>query len=175
MYELADFNDEGPLTMSERRVEPGSLPDLSIPPGYLTHCLLQLPVRAFHILGDNLRIGQHWEEVCVPVPSGHDMDVHVTCNTGPTRTPDIHPDIKTVRMRDVPKEFNRQLRSVHQIQTLVVIQFLKSRLMSIRYNHEVTAVIGKQVHDDEGFSTLPHDEAIRIIFQPLHAAENTFP
>jgi hypothetical protein len=46
--------------------------------------------------------------------------------------------------------------------------------MSIGYDHEVTAVVGIQIHDNKTFFPLPHDESARIVSRALHTTEDTF-
>jgi hypothetical protein len=49
------------------------------------------------------------------------MDVDMTFDSGSTRSAHVHPDVETVRVGYAFKEFDRQLRTIHQLQTFIVI------------------------------------------------------
>ena len=93
-----------------------------------------------------------------------------------TRRPaNIRANIKSIWMRDFLKRYTHPLQKTHDLERFIIAQIDQRGDMAIRDNHNVSTIVGIQIHDDVGGGAPVNDESIIIITLLGGNTENAFP
>jgi hypothetical protein len=115
-----------------------------------------------HIFRNHLCIGKHRHEIRVAAPARDKMEMDVLIDSRACQFSEIRAKIKTFRMGDFPERGNHFLKQLHDFKRFIAGEIGKFLQMPIWYDHNMTAVVRVQIHDDKG-CLAPEDDAMVFI------------
>jgi hypothetical protein len=112
-------------------------------------------------------------EVCIANPSGNNVQVQVMFDSSPSTSPQIHADVKTVRLIDLLNGLFARLRQVHHFRANLGRTERKIGDMFIGSYQEMSARVRINIQNDKIEFSPMENEISFVIFSSVTETEDT--
>jgi hypothetical protein len=126
------------------------------------HGLLQFRPGSLEVIGDEFGVGEHGHEVRIAVPSGYNVKMNVLVDASSGNPPQIRSEIETMRSAYLAEGLRRHRGCLHRFEVYSIREQFKFGSVFVRNDHQMTAVVGEQIHDDEAVLATPDNEVLFI-------------
>lgn len=101
------------------------------------------------MLGHNPRVGQHWHEVCVPVPPWNDVQVDVPLDASAGGSSEVEASICAVRLERSIEYRQRLVEQFPQLSTFNGIHFARGGEVAIGRNQDMPVRVRIEIENHE--------------------------
>ena len=123
-------------------------------------------------LRDDPRAGRHRHEICIAVPSRHDMEVEMTGNPRPGGPLEVHPEVKAVRTQESPQPMQEPSAQLKHSGPLRGGERLEASHMPIRRDQEMAVVVRVAVQQGKHPFASSHHVPLAMRLRPFGRAED---
>ena len=101
------------------------------------------------MLCHDTRVGQHWHEVCVPIPAWNDVQVEVSFDAGSGGSAEVEPSVGPVWLERPVQHGQGLIEQVPELSTFNGIHFARGGEMAIGSDQNVTIRVRIEIKNHE--------------------------
>ena len=136
--------------------------------------LSKLFVQLCHLLRDQFRVSKDRHEVGVAVPARDDVEMYVLVDARPGYTTNVRADVEPIGIGDFLENDHHSLQERHQLKRFFIRKIGDIIRVAIGDDHQVSAVVGKEIHDHVTELAATDDQVFVVFIVPEGFAEDAF-